>query len=388
MSKVLAFTVDEFESRLYAVKLHMEKAGVQSLFVVSEAHIVYLTGYEGFSAYVPQGVLINLSDDRPTLILREMDLLCATHTVYVDSKNIVPYEEEVLGTGEGPVWKRIGEIIAARRDRGALALERSARGITVDNFTALIQGIGISHVVDGGGWVNSVRAKKSAAELEYMRRAGLIIDEALMAGINKIARGVRESDVAAEVNYRVSSGTAEYPGNPPITGPVMAVSPVANAPHLYWSSGVYREGLQTNFEAGAYQHRYSTALSRTAFLGKPSRRLIHVDNSVRDAFEATLPAFKTGARCCDIYEHFWKSFGAAGIKKSSRIGYGIGIDWAEGSYSLQRDDETVITEDSTLHFIVGIWEPNEGYVFSETLRVTDNGAKSFSSLPRKMFVID
>nr|WP_280921523.1 Xaa-Pro peptidase family protein [Sinorhizobium mexicanum] len=371
-----------------AVKQRMEERGVESLFLINESHIVYLTGYEGFSAYVPQGVLITLADSRPTLILREMDVLCATGTVYLEDDNILAYDEELLGVGEAPVWKRIGQIIASRASRGTLALERNARGLTVDNYGAFLDGLGTTHIVDGSGWLNAVRARKSAAELEYMRRAGAIVDHALLAGIGAIGRGVRQSDVAAEVNRWISAGTEAYPGNPPVVGPVMAVSDVANAPHLYWSSGVYRDGLQTNFETGAYQRRYCTALSRTAFLGKPSDRLSFIDAKVREAFEITLPAFKTGARCCDIYEQFWKSFSAAGIKKSSRIGYGIGIDWAEGGYSLQRDDTSVLSSDSTLHFIIGIWEREEGYVFSETLRVTDNGAQSFSRLPRKMFVIE
>ncbi|MER9204055.1 Xaa-Pro peptidase family protein [Mesorhizobium sp. M0933] len=387
MSRTLAFTISEYQERLRSVKQRMEAAGVSTLFVISEPNIVYLTGYEGFSAYVPQGLLVCLSDEQPTLILREMDVLCA-NSVYLNDEHIIQYDEDLLGLGEEPVWRRIGEIIAARRKRGRLAIERSARGLTVDNYAALTKAIGPVEIVEGSGWVNAVRAVKSTDELMYMRRAGAIADAAILAGVKKIGRDVREADVSAEVVSTLAAGTTDFPGGPPITGPVMAVGPISNAPHVYWSSGIYQAGMQTNFETGAYQRRYSTAVSRTAFLGKPSARLVHIDQSVRDAFEATLPAFKTGARCCDVYARFWEVFGPAGVKKKSRIGYGIGIDWAEGNYSLQRDDTSILLANSTLHFIVGIWEREEGYILSETVRVTDGGAESFSTIRRGMFVIE
>ncbi|WP_352686914.1 hypothetical protein [Mesorhizobium sp. M0601] len=40
----------------------------------------------------------------------------------------------------------------------------------------------------------------------------------------------------------------------------------------------------------------------------------------------------------------------------------------------------------TMHLIIGIFERTDGYIFSETIRVTDNGAKSFSNMSRDLLV--
>ena len=74
------------------------------------------------------------------------------------------------------------------------------------------------------------------------------------------------------------------------------------------------------------------------------------------------------------------------MRKESRIGYSIGLDWSDLCFSLQDDDGTVLETDFTLHLIIGIWEREDAYVFSETIRVGETGADSLSSMPRELFI--
>lgn len=384
----LPFSKDEFRSRLDAVKLQMQRARAEALFVITEAHLSYLTGYQGNSAYVPQGMLVTLRDDEPMLILRQMDVTCATATTYLATANILSYEERVLASSSESVWRAIGRLIRSRTQTKAIAIERNGPGLGVDAHADLLAALGIADYVNADGWFGLVRAVKSVAELNYMRQAARIGEQALTAGIQQIAVGVRESDVGATIVGKLCSGTADAAGSAPFSAVTMPVTPFASAPHLNWSNRRYAANSQTNFEVGAYRYRYCAAVSRTVFLGTPPARLREIDMIVRESFEAALPAVRTGARCSDVYAAFWKTFSGRGVRKDSRIGYGIGIDWTEGSYSLQHDDHRELRADSTVHLILGIWEPEEGYVFSETLRVTDRGAESFCTLPRQLYVLD
>lgn len=383
-----AFESAEFQSRLTAVKKIMEKNGVEALFVIDQPNICWVTGYEGNSAYVPQGMLVTLADAEPVMILREMDIPCATATTWLSEKSLLNYDERILGLGEAVIWKSIGEIIRSRTQTRKLAFERGAAGLSFDNYNALVAALGLEKPVDASGWLNAARAVKSPAELRYMSEAAEIVDHALSCGIAEIKVGARECDVGATILSKLASGTPTAPGGAPHSTVTMPVGPFSSAPHLNWSDKRYELNSQTNFEVGAFRHRYCSALSRTVFLGKPSERLRHIDATVRGAFEATVPELKSGGRCMDAYAAFWKAFSPHGVRKESRIGYGIGIDWTEGSYSLQRDDERVLLRDSTVHLIIGIWEKHEGYVFSETFRITDKGGVSFSRMPRKLFVND
>lgn len=384
----LPFTIDEYRARLAAVQLKMVGEGVDALFVISESNMSYLTGYQGNSAYIPQGMLITLDEDEPMLILREMDVPCATATTWISQRNLIAYEERILRLSTLPVWGAIAQLIRGRTRTEHLALERNAPGLGIDAHAALVEALGSVRLTNADGWLSQIRAVKSEAELICMSEAARIGEQALLAGIARIDVGVAEAEVGATIVGDLCRGLPGTPGSAPFTAVTMPVTPFANAPHLNWSNRRYAVNSQTNFEIGAYRYRYCAAVSRTVFLGDPPPRLRQIDTIVRDSFEATLPALRTGALCSDVYAAFWRAFNGRGVRKESRIGYGIGIDWTEGSYSLQSEDSRELRADSTLHLILGVWEREEGYVFSETVRVTDHGAQTLCSLPRQMYIIN
>lgn len=384
----LPFEIAEFRARLAAVKAKMSHAGVEALFIISESNISYLTGYQGNSAYIPQGMLVTLEAAEPILILREMDVPCATATTWLSHGSMLAYDERTLGLSLLPVWSEIGRRIRSCTRSKRIAYERNGPGLGIDAHAALVEALGDVTLTAADGWLSEIRAVKSPAELACMAEAARIGEQALTAGIGRIAVGVPESEVGGTIVGKLCSGLPGVSGSAPIAAVTMPVTPFANAPHLNWSSRSYTADSQTNFEVGAFRYRYCAAVSRTVFLGMPPPRLREIDTIVRESFEATLPALRTGARCSEVYSAFSNAFVGRGVRKESRIGYGIGIDWTEGSYSLQREDHRALLANSTVHLILGIWERNEGYVFSETLRVTDRGAESFCTLPRQLYVLN
>ena len=116
-----AFEVSEYRGRVRRVSEAMARAGIDTLVVFSEASICYLSGYEGFSDYVPQVAVLRAGDQDVTLILREMDIYCAYPTVYLDHSRIESYPESYIGTPARTPWEAIGARIVA------LASSSSAR---------------------------------------------------------------------------------------------------------------------------------------------------------------------------------------------------------------------------------------------------------------------
>jgi len=74
------------------------------------------------------------------------------------------------------------------------------------------------------------------------------------------------------------------------------------------------------------------------------------------------------------------------VRKESRSGYSIGIDWTDGGGSFHEDDHTIIETNMAFHVLIGIYEKDDGYIFSETVRVTENGAKSLNNMSRDILV--
>lgn len=380
-----AFNTREYRDRVSAVSAEMEKRNIDTLVVFSEANLCYLTGYEGFSDYVPQAAILRAGDTDPILLLREMDIHCAYPTAYLTDDKIECYSEDHIGTSARSPWDAIGDRVLKIAHGGCIGVEFGANCFSFDDYRKLTSVLDATTLVDGSGVVECAKRVKSDSEISYMRDAGRIVDKALLAGVEQISEGVRECDVAATILKHLTKGTHSCGGGP--TKPVtMGVGSRAAAPHLKWTDEPYKMGSQTGFEIGGYVHRYCCPLSRTAYLGDPPDRLRYLHDSVLESFLAAYSVVRPGNTCGDVYRAFATTFFTKGIRKESRIGYSLGIDWSDGCFSLQGDDSHILEVNNTFHLIIGVWEKDDAYVFSEALHVVENGVESFSNAPRELFV--
>jgi len=381
-----AFDKAEYRARVAAVSAAMEVSGIETLVILHERHLCYLTGYEGRSDYVPQVGILRLGDSDVTLVLREMDIHCAYPTVYLDPDKVDFYPEHYIGTTQRTPWEVIGKKILEKAGPGRIGAELSASSFSHADFVALSTQLGGRELIDASGVVKGVTIRKSPAEIDYMRKAAAIVDNALGNGIATVAEGVRQCDVAARIQHDLAAGLPEFGGDASKFVTMPTGPGVAQAPHLKWTDAPFRQGDQTNFEVGAYVHRYCCALSRTSIVGPPSDRLRFVHEAVTSSWEAAFEAVRPGARCSDVHRAFKAKLAPTGIRKEARIGYSIGIDWNDLCFSLQADDETVLEPGYTMHIIIGIWEREDAYVFSESVLVGDTKGESLSRMPRDLFV--
>jgi len=381
-----AFETDEYRSRVQRLSAQMEHDGIDTLVVLTEAHMDFLTGYAGRSDYVPQCAILRAGDADASLMLRAMDIYCAYPTSYLDRDLVHAYPESLIGTPAHSPWEAIGARILEVAGDGRIGVELGASTFSHGDYQQLAKALGGRAMIDGTGLMKRVKVKKSAAELACMRQAGRIADKAFASALDKLAEGVRQCDVAAVIHHDLVAGTAQGGGGPhkPVT---MPTGPgVAQAPHLKWTDAPYARGDQTDFEIGATVHRYTCGLSRTTIIGEPNDRLRYVHDAVLEGFEAARAVLNPGARCSDVHRAFKAAFARHGIEKASRIGYSIGLDWGDLCFSLQGDDDTVLEPGFTAHLIIGIWEPEDAYVFSETIEVGQEKGISLTQTPRELFV--
>lgn len=381
-----AFEKSEYRSRTAKLREEMSKRGMDALLVLNESNLNYLTGYEGFSDYVPQLALVTLEDEDPWVIFRELDTHCAAASCYLPESRVLSYPEKFVGSKDLSPWRPIADHVHSRVKSNRIGVELSAKSLHMKSYKALLDGFGVTSFIDGDGLVNRLKAVKSPAELAYIEQAGKIADRALLAGRLAITEGVRGCDVAAAVSHALCAGTPEFGGGASRVPSSMPVGSPSNAPHIKWTDERYKTGCQTNFEVGAFRHRYACAVSRTVFLGDPSDRSLHVHRACLDGFAAAFEAIRAGTTSNDVERAFRRAFEPYGVRKESRIGYSIGIDWVDGGPSFQAGDDTTLEENMTFHLLIGIFEKTDGYIFSESVRVTNQGAISLSSLPRDMMV--
>ncbi|NHO33988.1 ectoine hydrolase DoeA [Acetobacter fallax] len=388
----LRFTREEYEARLEKTRREMSRRGVDLLIVSDPSNMAWLTGYDGWSFYVYQCVLVPLSGT-PVWFGREQDANGARRTAWISEENIIGYPDIYVQSPERHPMSYLAGRIA---DRG---WKTASIGVEMDNYwfsaaayAALCAGLPDARFSDTSGLVNWQRAIKSPQEIVYMRRAGKIVENIHSRIYEKIEPGMRKCDLVAEIYDAGLRGTAEFGGDYPAIVPLLPSGSDASAPHLTWDDRPMQKGEGTFFEVAGCYNRYHCPLSRTVFLGKPTQAFLDAEKATLEGMEEGLLAAKPGNLCEDIANAFFAVLKKYGIRKDNRTGYPIGLsyppDWGERTMSLRPGDKTVLEPGMTFHFMTGLWLDTMGFETTESILITGNGYDCLANVPRKLFVKD
>jgi ectoine hydrolase len=374
------FTREEFGGRLARVKERMAAAGVGALIVSDPANMNYLTGYDGWSFYVHQVVLVGADLDQPIWIGRGMDVNGAKLTTILPADNIHGYPDEYVQSSFAHPMQFIARIVRERGlDQGAIGVEADSFYFTAKAKEVLVGELPNTRFVDVGPLVNWVRAVKSDAEMALMDEAARITEAAMNAAIETIGVGMPQSEVAAVIQAVSTRGLAGRCGGYPAITPLMPTGVGTSCPHLTWSDAPFTAQSATSIELSGVRHRYHAPLTRTIYLGTPPDELRRAADVVVEGTEAALEAARPGAFARDVHAAWTRTIARHGITKDSRCGYPIGLgyppDWGERTYSLRAGDETVLEPNMTIHFMPGIWRDNWGVAISESIAITGTGAR-------------
>lgn len=381
-----AFPRNEYLRRLSAVKAEMERREVDALVVTIPANITYLSGYTSKSGYVPQALIVSASDEEPAFVTRRIDAPAAIHQMFVDRSQVIGYPETFIANPERDGYDAIIDFILDKTlsDKGIGLEVEFLPTMTVEKFRSRVTKAAI---VDVSNVVARIRCVKSDLEIDVMRESAAIADGGMLRAREVIRPGVREADAAAEIIATLIRGANGRPGTD-VASFFLCASPRTSTCHIRWAEDIFQQGSQVNLEFGGVRHGYVSALMRTMSIGKPSDRLRRIHEAEVVGMEAALAAIRPGAMCGDVATAFNATIKKQGFEKESRCGYAIGIDWTEPTASFKEGDPTILKPNMTFHLMLGNWIDEEfGYVISETLRVTEVGAESFTKLPREILEI-
>ncbi|HWO95962.1 MAG TPA: M24 family metallopeptidase [Bacillus sp. (in: firmicutes)] len=387
----MSFEIAEFQQRIHKTKQRMENESIDVLLVTDPANMNYLSGYDGWSFYVHQVLIVLLDEEQPFWIGRGQDANGAKATTWLDESYIIPYTDDyVQSVVKHPmdfVCDILKEIGQANRTIG---VEMDTYYFTAKCFTQLQKALPQAMFKDTTNLVNYVRIIKSDREVEYMRRAARLAEKAMRKGIDSIEEGIRECDVAADIYHAQISGTEGFGGDYPAIVPLLPAGEKTSTPHLTWTDDPYQTGSPVILELAGCYKRYHSPLARTVFIGEPDPRVRYLTDVVIEGLNATLDSIKPGVTCEEVEMVWRQAIERSGFIKESRIGYSMGLnyppDWGEHTASLRQGDKTILQPNMTFHLIPGIWLDHYGVEISESFRVTENGCEVFADFPRKLFI--
>jgi Xaa-Pro aminopeptidase len=341
----LAFSDEEFQSRLQRIRARMDKDDVNVLWLMAPESLYYVSGYKciWYQAQSPKqwpatsGIAIH--KDREDFILFDTPseaIMCRFVTCAKDIR-VFP-----MGRRRDGISFIIDELRSAGwLSTGAVGMEFHSyrpNPVISKRFQDAFETAGMS-VTDGSDILRDVRWVKSDTEIAYLEKAAEITDIGFDAARNAIRPGVSELDVYAEMTYAMAKAGGEPPG---ITLPVNS-GLKANCGHSLASRKVIKVGEQVNVDISGVYNRYHANAGRAFYVGEPPKDVLEYHRLSAGVFEVIdeilrpcLPVAELITRTRAYYDEvgIWSDAGWVG-------GYELGIafppDWV-GNYVYEMTD--------------------------------------------------
>ena len=387
----MLFTLEEYKYRLKKVQKMMQQKGIELLISHDTNNMNYLTGYDAWSFYYAQCVIVHINADEPICFVRDQDAGGAFITTYLKKENIIIYDEKYIHTWPTHPYDALVDLIKKKKwDKINIGVEMDAHYFTAYCYEKLKKGLPNAKILDAERLVNWVRVEKSIAEIEYMKKAATISEMAMKTAMETISPDVRQCDAVAEIQRTLFRGTPEYGGEYASIATLLPTGKGTSASHLTASDKKFVSGEATIIELSGTYKRYHAPMARTINLGKPEQKKLDAMKATNEALEEGINASKPGNTANDVAEKFWGVLDKYGIKKESRTGYSIGIgyppDWGEHTLNIYKGDMTELKPNICYHMIAVMQFGDWGVESSESIRITESGNELLCNFSRDLHV--
>jgi Xaa-Pro aminopeptidase len=297
---------NSYSHRVHELQKLVRKNSLDALLVTSPADWYYLTGFTGES-----GVLI-VGPRQVTLV--------------TDGRFTVQAAEELRGVRvveqKDGLYRSCGELLKNQRAR---RVGFDPNQLTVGQAHLLKKAVGkATQLKEAGGLVARLRARKDVAELAQMRKAAILASQVVEYAIGLLKPGIREFEVAAEIEYQMrrkgASGAAFES--------IVAFGARAALPHARPTAKRLRKNELVVLDLGAILGKYCSDITRTVYVGKAPARIRLWYQAVLEAQVAAIQAIGPGKSGGEV------DAAARGVLAAHRLdqyfvhstGHGLGLE--------------------------------------------------------------
>jgi len=297
------FTPAEYATRKASATKALQTQGLDALLMFAPESHFWISGYDTFGFAMFQCMVLTAKGDLH-LLTRMPDLRQAQQTSTLSDAEIhiwAQYE------GCNPA-NDLARLLSDLGVTGPIGIESDTPGLTLRNGEAVRAAL--PPLSEASDLIRTLRRHKSPAEIEMHRRAAVLSDDALDAGLNVIAPGAFEGDILAAMQGAVFKGGGDYAGNEFIIG-----SGERALLCRYFSGRRHLDANdQLTLEWSGAHARYHAAMMRTVLTGTPTDSHKRMHAACAEALTACKAAIKPGAPMGDVH--------AAHAAVFDRLGYG------------------------------------------------------------------
>jgi Xaa-Pro aminopeptidase len=259
--------MDEFQTRRERLSGLLAGQKLDAMLVGGAANVRYLTGFTGSN-----GILLAFP---------------AGATFFTDPRYALQASREVscpVRVVRGPLYPAAAALARKKRIR-RLGMERE--NIRYDQYETLSE---MGTLTPVSGLVEGLRAVKSATEIEKIRRSVETNAKAFEQGVRTIKPGMRENELAAEMEYRMRRLGAEKPA----FDTIVAAGERGALPHARPDGTRIANGNLVLIDMGAMQEGYASDMTRMVHLGPAPKKTREIYRFVLEAQLAAIDAVRPG----------------------------------------------------------------------------------------------
>lgn len=366
-------TLDSAKVRLTRLRATLADAGLDGLVVTHLPNVRYLSGFTGSAgvlAVLPERALL-VTDARYRIQARE------------EVRQTCPPRSKVC-IARGDALFACGKLLEGRQ-RLRLGFERETLSVAA---LERLKGAAGGRVAWKGasGLVEGLRAVKDADEIERLRAAARLGSKVFARVLPLIKPGVRENELAAEIEYQMRRSGAEGPSFETI----VASGPRTALPHARPGDRRLRKNELVLLDWGAILRGYCCDLTRTVFLGtsRSSTGLRRWYAAVLEAQQAALECARPGASGQEVDAAARRVLRRARLGRyfTHSTGHGLGLEIHEEP-RLARGQHSRLAPGNVITVEPGVYVEGIGGIrIEDDVLITSGGAEVLTSAPREFLL--
>ncbi len=349
------------------MQTQMAERHLSGLLVMHPANWYYLSGFSGEA-----GAL---------LLLRRGSVMVT------DGRFTAQAKQETSGirvvAQKGSLTASVGAWLKTQR-RSRIGFDASQ--LTVAQLRALRAAAGRKvRWIAASGAVEALRARKEPQEIAQMRKAGVLAGEVLAAALKLLKPGVRELEIAAEIEYQMRQRGAS--GRAFET--IVAFGERSAYPHARPTAKRLRKNELVVLDLGAILGHYCSDITRTVFVGRAPARVRRWYRAVQDAQSAAIAAVKADVRCGDVDAAARQILAGHGLDRYfiHSTGHGLGLEVHEDP-RVARGQKQILVPGNVITIEPGVYIPGVGGIrIEDDVAVRADRTEVLTRFPRDLIEI-
>jgi len=356
----------ECARRLEAAAARLAERKIDALLVSGGPNLRYLTGFTG-----DNGNLLLSSDAAILFTDPRFEIQAAEEVVCSVKIARGPLVAEVVGAIRRARWKRIGYEPAR---------------ITCEAWESLkskLPSKASLHAVPP--WIEELRMQKSPSEIALIRRSADTNSRAFEQGVARAKSGIKEYELAAELEYRMRRLGAEKPSFETI----VAAGARSALPHARPGTAACQTGDLVVVDMGAQQDGYCSDMTRMLHIGRPGAKVKRTYKAVLEAQLAAIDQVQAGATTASIDRIARRVLQRYGLDRAfvHSTGHGLGLEIHEAP-RIGRRDKSRLAAGMAITIEPGVYLEGFGGVrIEDTVVVTAHGCEILTPTGKELRIL-